>query len=121
MFWDNLKAICDSKGIKVSPLLTELGMSTGSIGKWQKGGKVSSDNIIALAQRLDVSTDALLLGEEKKSVQPANALQCAGRSEENLLLMYRELPDGMKQLCDTYIKGLYDAYQSTLPGEKLQA
>jgi predicted DNA-binding ribbon-helix-helix protein len=36
MFYDNLKAICDEKGLKVTPIVAECGGAKGSISNWKK-------------------------------------------------------------------------------------
>ena len=43
MFYDNLKAICDKKGVKITPLVTECGGAKGSISNWKKGAAPNSD------------------------------------------------------------------------------
>lgn len=105
MFWDNLKAACDSKGIKVTPLLNELKISSGSIGKWQRGGNVSSETLIKLSDRLGVSVDYLLKGEE--TLPEANNSSIS-YDEQLLLTWYRALPLQGKSLCSNYVKGAYD-------------
>ena len=62
MFYDNLKAICDRKGIKITPLVAECGGAKGSISNWRKGAAPNSDIVLRLAVRLNVSTDYLLTG-----------------------------------------------------------
>lgn len=62
MFYDNLKAVCDRKGIKITPLVAECGGAKGSISNWRKGAAPNSDIVLKLAVRLNVSTDYLLTG-----------------------------------------------------------
>ncbi len=64
MFYDNLKAICDKKGVKITPLVAECGGAKGSISNWKKGAAPNSDIVLRLAVRLNVSTDYLLTGLE---------------------------------------------------------
>lgn len=68
MFYDNLKAVCDRKGIKITPLVAECGGAKGSISNWRKGAVPNSDIVLKLAVRLNVSTDYLLTGNNS-SVQ----------------------------------------------------
>ena len=37
MFYDNLKLVCDSKGLKITKVVTECGGALGSISKWKNG------------------------------------------------------------------------------------
>lgn len=107
MFWDNLKSVCDKQGIKVTPLLNELRISSGSISKWQKGGNVSSDTLMKLSGRLGVSIDYLVKGEEAAQKQDPTQ---GGLSydEQQILTWYRALPAQGKTLCSNYVKGAYD-------------
>lgn len=66
MFYDNLKAICDKKGVKITPLVAECGGAKGSISNWKKGAAPNSDIVLKLAVRLNVSTDYLLKGLEQQ-------------------------------------------------------
>ena len=59
MFWDNFKKICDEKGLKPTPVLKECGISTGSIGRWQKGASPYADAVLTIAEYLNCSTDVL--------------------------------------------------------------
>ena len=77
MFYDNLKAICDKKGIKITPLVAECGGAKGSISNWKKGAAPNSDIVLKLAVRLNVSTDYLLKGLEQ---------QCYLSCEQNEML-----------------------------------
>jgi len=56
MFWDNFKKICDEKGLKPTPVLKECGISTGSIGRWQKGASPYADAVLTIAEYLNCST-----------------------------------------------------------------
>jgi len=60
MFYDQITKICNEKGVKLTPLLKELGLSTGNTGRWKKGGVPSIEVVSSLAMRLDVSVDYLL-------------------------------------------------------------
>ena len=69
MFYDNLKAICDEKNIKITPLVLECGGTKGVIGGWRKGAKPNSDIVMKLAVKLNITTDYLLFGEEKLNTE----------------------------------------------------
>lgn len=63
MFYDNLKSLCDSRGLRISTVVTDCGGALGSISGWKKGVMPNSNIVVALAMRLNVSTDYLLLGK----------------------------------------------------------
>lgn len=64
MFYDNLKSLCDLKGLKISTIVAECGGALGSISGWKKGAVPNSSIVVSLAMRLNVSTDYLLTGKE---------------------------------------------------------
>lgn len=70
MFYDNLKNICDVKGVKMTPLLANLEISTGNISNWKKGTVPNAGVIKKIADALDVSTDQLLGNEQKEKAKP---------------------------------------------------
>ena len=106
MFWDNLTAECERQGKYVTPLLKSLGISSGNISSWKKGGNIHSDSLLAIAKSLGVTTDYLLTGER---VSQVGAITCADRDEEIMLMMYRSLNDSQRGKCYAYIQGMYDA------------
>ncbi|MDE5772384.1 MAG: helix-turn-helix domain-containing protein [Ruminococcus sp.] len=67
MFYDNLKTICEKQNLKITTIVIECGGAPGSINGWKKGSMPNSNIVIALAMRLNVSTDYLLLGKEHQS------------------------------------------------------
>lgn len=64
MFYDNLKKICEKQNLKITNIVIECGGAPGSINGWKKGSMPNSNIVVALAMRLNVSTDYLLLGKE---------------------------------------------------------
>lgn len=95
VFYDNLKAECDKQGVKVTPLIQECGGSTGTISNWKKGASPNSDIVMKLAVRLNVSTDYLLFGEERKAQSGLT------EKEQTLLDVFRQLND-IGQECSIY-------------------
>ncbi len=106
MFWDNLEAACKANGVKVTPLLKELNISTGNIGRWQKGGAVSSDIVGLLAKRLNVTADFLITGEHSVLDDADDGFRIT-QSEKDMVLMYRQLPDLQKELISDSIRSAY--------------
>lgn len=60
MFFEQLNIICNQRNIKLTPLLTKIGVSKGNINSWKKGNIPSGDILLKLANELDVSVDYLL-------------------------------------------------------------
>lgn len=86
MFYDNLKAECERKGLKVTPTVKECGGSTGTINNWKKGGYPNSDIVMKLATRLNITTDILLFGNTKREIKEPE-------DEYRLIKAYRQLTD----------------------------
>ena len=59
MFFDQLKEICDGKGLKVTPTVKAVGISPGVIDRWKKGGKPTYETLKKLSDYLDVPIEAL--------------------------------------------------------------
>ena len=87
MFYDNLKSLCDSKGLKITTVVTECGGALGSISKWRNGANPNSDIVIKLSLHLGVTTDYLLLG--KSTIEKTNIE--LKTDEQELLENYRQL------------------------------
>lgn len=85
MFYDNLKLICDKKGLKITPIVAECGGAKGSISNWKNGASPNSDIVAKLSVRLNVSTDMLIFGKEKSLSLP--------NDEQELLSYYKKLPE----------------------------
>ena len=112
MFWDNLVAECNRQGVKVTPMIQELGISSGNISSWKRGGNVHSDTLLSISKKLGVSVDYLLTG---KRVSDSDAIYCTDRDEEMLIMMYRSLTPYQKGKCYSYVRGMYDSIEQ---GEK---
>lgn len=60
MFYDNFKDICKEKGTTPTTVLRELGLSTGSTGRWKTGSSPTVDIVCKIAEYLGVSLDSLI-------------------------------------------------------------
>lgn len=59
MVYENVKKICDEKGISITQLEKEAGLSSGSIGKW-RNCIPKADSLQAVAKVLKVKMEKLL-------------------------------------------------------------
>lgn len=82
MFFKQLKNACASRGTTPSSVIRELGMTRGSLTNWKKGVFPSSEVIIKLSNKLNVSTDYLLLGRNSPILTSV---------ESEIFEMYRSL------------------------------
>ena len=90
MFYENLQSECKRQGLKISTVVIECGGAVGSIGGWKKGSIPNASIVIALALRLNVSTDYLLLGNIDK--KPTNDIQETNVTECEMLRLFKLLP-----------------------------
>ncbi|MDE7122298.1 MAG: hypothetical protein K2O42_09075 [Oscillospiraceae bacterium] len=88
MFYDNLKAICTEKGLKITPVVLECGGTRGMLGGWKNGAAPNSDIIMKLSERLNVPTDVLLFGKDCRDI-----IIATDEDEQQMLRLFRSLPD----------------------------
>jgi len=55
MFYDNLKAICKEKKTSPSAVALAIGINKSNATKWKAGQMPKMDNVIAMAEHLQVS------------------------------------------------------------------
>lgn len=67
MFYNNLKNLCEKKGLKITPIVLECGGNKGSLSGWKNGASPNSDIVMKIAVRLNTTTDYLLFGERKEN------------------------------------------------------
>ncbi len=88
-FYTNFEEICTQRNTSVSAVLLKCGL-TKSLGTgWKKGVSPSGDNIIKIAQYLNVSTDYLLM--DKKTVDSLSPI------EQELIDSFRKLSPNEQQ------------------------
>lgn len=76
---------CEEKGLTISQLEKNTGLSNASIDKWDKlNQKPSYDKIYRVAETLKVSLDWLLTGKESENLSP---------EEQKLIELYRTADD----------------------------
>lgn len=90
MFYNNLKSLCDLKGLKITIVVTECGGALGSISKWRNGANPNSDIVIKLSLHLGVTTDYLLLGKETES---SNNMNLINSNETTMMNLFRMLSE----------------------------
>ncbi len=57
MFYEQLIKICKINNVKPSPVLKELGLSSGNLKRWESGASVNYDTLEKLAEYFDVPVD----------------------------------------------------------------
>ena len=64
MFYTQFLKLCKEKGVKPTPLIKQLGLSSGNLKKWADGGSVSSETLVLLANYFDVPIDFFFEDDE---------------------------------------------------------
>lgn len=104
MFYENLKRICDEKGVKITPIVAECGGAKGSISNWKKGASPNSDIVARLSVRLNVSADMLIFGREKYPLPELT------EEEYKCLEAFNDLYGDDQTLAIGFMKGLAAKY-----------
>ena len=55
LFYDQLLKLCENAGIKPTTLITNLGMSKGSMANWKAGKLPSGEALVRFSEHFDVS------------------------------------------------------------------
>ena len=91
--YERLQTECRKNNTTVTTLLKEFGISTGRISSWKNGSKPNPIEIKLFADRLNVSTEYLLTGEERT----LNNQIALSADEIDFLNQYRYLNDDYKK------------------------
>lgn len=89
MFYDRLKQACKNKNTNVTATLKKIGIGGANGTYWKNGSIPSSDVVVKLAEFLDVTTDYLLIGKERKLL--------LNDDEQELIGYYNKLPEREQQ------------------------
>ena len=63
LFYEKLQILCKKRGITLSSLVRDLGLSSGNLSKWKKGGRPRAATAQKIAGYLGVSLDSLFQDE----------------------------------------------------------
>ena len=66
VFYDNFIRLCETKGHSPTRVLTALGISRGSLGRWKDGGEPRNEYKKAIADYLEITVPELMSGEIEK-------------------------------------------------------
>lgn len=102
MFYKQFIELCQRNNEKPTPLIKSLGLSAGNIKRWENGATINSDILLKIAEHFKVSIDYLLIGEDK------NLSTNLTEEEQDLLKVYRKLPEPGKQKLIVYADVLMD-------------
>lgn len=98
MFYDNIYKICNDKGTTPTTVLKELGFSTGNVSKWKKGSVPNIDMCVAIAQKLNVSLDYLVL------LRSSSFESALSDSEQEWLDIIAHIPEDKQKMCKDFLR-----------------
>ena len=107
MFFEQLKKACAENGIKLTPLLKELNLSTGAIARWKSGVIPNGKTIQLLADRLGVSV-SWLLGEDV-------AIQCDVPTVSEIKKKCEDLTEEEAMKAKEYLEFLISQRKNSAP------
>lgn len=87
IFFERLYQLCEEKGTTPNPLLTPLGISSGTITRWKEGTQPTGKFLIIISDALDCSVDYLL--GRTDNPQSHNDKEILSSDEQDLLEIYR--------------------------------
>ena len=103
-FYERLKLECQKNNTTVTALLKEFGINTARTSSWKKGGKTNPSEVKLFADRLNVSTEYLLTGQE---YNPDNHI-ILSKEEIEFIKKYRYLSNKSKSEIRNALNHLYE-------------
>lgn len=103
-FYERLKLECQKNNTTVTALLKEFGINTARTSSWKKGGKTNPSEVKLFADRLNVSTEYLLTGQE---YNPDNHI-ILSKEEIEFIKKYRYLSNKSKSEIRNTLNHLYE-------------
>ena len=76
MFYSILRELCTKKGIPVTKLAENIGLSSAIPSAWKKGTMPNTETLKRIADYFEISTDYLLYGTERHYPSPVSE-KCA--------------------------------------------
>lgn len=71
MFYDRFIKLCNEKGIKPTPLVVGMGLSSSNVSQWKKGSTPRPEVLQRLAEYFGVSVSYLMFGDNGQKEKPA--------------------------------------------------
>ena len=74
MFYDQLEKICREKGVSITPMVVELGLSKGNIRNWKNGTLPKYETRLKIAEYLKIPIEKLMTEQELESRQESSQM-----------------------------------------------
>lgn len=89
MFYSRVNDLCTEHGVKITNVISEIGMGSGNLSKWKSGVVPKADTLSKLADYFNVSTDYLLGRTDDREKEPASG--DGGGLDEKQRMVYERL------------------------------
>lgn len=96
IFFERLYQLCEEKGTTPNPLLTPLGISSGTITRWKEGVQPTGKFLIIISDALGCSIDYLL--GRTDNPQSHHDISVLSDNEKTLITTFRALNDNGKEM-----------------------
>jgi len=74
VFYDQLEKICKEKGVSITPMVVELGLSKGNIRNWKNGTLPKYETRLKIAEYLKIPIEKLMTEQELESRQESSQM-----------------------------------------------
>lgn len=88
MFYERFIELCKKSGVKPTPLVLSMGLSSSNVSQWKKGSTPRPEVLQELANYFGVSVSYLLGAEEKPTVDNGE--------HEELIKLFESAPEELK-------------------------
>lgn len=108
MFYDNLKSMCSQRGVKVTNVINELGISQGSMSHWKSGGVPNAKTLKMFSDYFGVPVDALIYGDGATSNPAPAIIAGVSDSKREMIELILSLPDDKVKILHQITKAALD-------------
>lgn len=95
MFWENFLELCNKHETSPTAVVTELGISRGSVTAWKEGKVPYQRTLSKIANRFGVPMDFLLRDNAEKKPTVSGELS---EAEKMVLELFRQIPEDQQAL-----------------------
>ena len=93
MFYEQLKKLCRLRGTSITALTLKLGLTSGNVGRWKKGGYPSIGVLQQMCQELNCSMDYLLGNIDDPEGKLEDADEFESTLKEQVIKQIKSFPE----------------------------
>lgn len=83
MFYDQVRALCEKRGVKITALARQLHLSPSAPNNWKEGSLPKVETVMKIAEYFNVSTDYLLYGDTRSISNSMNDVSGSAVAQGN--------------------------------------